>query len=131
MGINTGPLSAMMMPLESRREAILELALIADKRGYTAVFLPETWTFDTTVLLTEIAVRKLPTWKTGLKWLGVVLLGSVATGIPLVFGDQFFIAQVDSGNPWYNPVFGYAFPVFLVNILTLVWVWYKYHSRSR
>jgi alkanesulfonate monooxygenase SsuD/methylene tetrahydromethanopterin reductase-like flavin-dependent oxidoreductase (luciferase family) len=53
----TGPIATMMMPLENRREAILELALTAEKGGYDAVFLPETWTFDTTVLLAEIAVR--------------------------------------------------------------------------
>jgi alkanesulfonate monooxygenase SsuD/methylene tetrahydromethanopterin reductase-like flavin-dependent oxidoreductase (luciferase family) len=47
----------MLMPLENRREAILELALTAEKEGYEALFLPETWTFDITVLLSEIAVR--------------------------------------------------------------------------
>jgi len=79
------------------------------------------------------AIRKLPTWKTGLKWLGVVLLGSAATGIPLAFADQFIIAQVDSGNPWFNPVLGYALPVFLVYLGTLfiVWFWYKFQSRSK
>jgi alkanesulfonate monooxygenase SsuD/methylene tetrahydromethanopterin reductase-like flavin-dependent oxidoreductase (luciferase family) len=46
-----------MMPLENRREAILSLALKADDLGYDAIFLPETWGFDTTVLLSEIAVR--------------------------------------------------------------------------
>jgi alkanesulfonate monooxygenase SsuD/methylene tetrahydromethanopterin reductase-like flavin-dependent oxidoreductase (luciferase family) len=47
----------MLMPLENRREAILELALSADKKGYEALFLPETWAFDITVLLSEIAAR--------------------------------------------------------------------------
>ncbi|TES89554.1 MAG: LLM class flavin-dependent oxidoreductase, partial [Anaerolineales bacterium] len=50
-------LSIMMMPLENRREAILELALNADKLGFDAILLPETWAFNTTVLLSEIAVR--------------------------------------------------------------------------
>jgi alkanesulfonate monooxygenase SsuD/methylene tetrahydromethanopterin reductase-like flavin-dependent oxidoreductase (luciferase family) len=46
-----------MMPLETRHEAILHLALTADELGYEAVFLPETWSHDITVLLTEIAIR--------------------------------------------------------------------------
>ncbi len=45
------------MPLETRHEAILHLALTADELGYEAVFLPETCSYDITVLLAEIAVR--------------------------------------------------------------------------
>lgn len=51
------PLGVAMMPLENRRAAILNLALRADDLGYDAMLLPETWGFDTTVLLSEIAVR--------------------------------------------------------------------------
>jgi alkanesulfonate monooxygenase SsuD/methylene tetrahydromethanopterin reductase-like flavin-dependent oxidoreductase (luciferase family) len=51
------PLAVVMMPLETRHEAILHLALTADELGYEAVFLPETWSYDITVLLAEIAVR--------------------------------------------------------------------------
>ena len=50
-------LSIIIMPLENRREAILELAMNAEKQGFGAILLPETWAFDTTVLLSEIAVR--------------------------------------------------------------------------
>ncbi len=57
MSTNKQPLGVMMMPLENRRDAILELALTADKQNYDAVFLPESWAYDTTVLLSEIAVR--------------------------------------------------------------------------
>jgi alkanesulfonate monooxygenase SsuD/methylene tetrahydromethanopterin reductase-like flavin-dependent oxidoreductase (luciferase family) len=45
------------MPLENRREVILELATEADRLGYDGFFLPETWTYDMTVLLAEAAVR--------------------------------------------------------------------------
>ncbi len=51
------PLGVMMMPLENRREAILRLALTAEEQNYDALFLPETWAYDITVLLAEIAVR--------------------------------------------------------------------------
>ncbi len=47
----------MMMPLENRREAIMHLALTAEQHSYEAIFLPETWAYDTTVLLGEIAAR--------------------------------------------------------------------------
>ena len=45
------------MPLESRREVLLALATAADRLGYDGYFLPETWAYDTTVLLAEAAVK--------------------------------------------------------------------------
>ena len=51
------PLAVAMMPLETRREAILHLGVSADKLGYEAILLPETWSYNATVLLAEIAVR--------------------------------------------------------------------------
>jgi alkanesulfonate monooxygenase SsuD/methylene tetrahydromethanopterin reductase-like flavin-dependent oxidoreductase (luciferase family) len=51
------PLAVMLMPLENRRDAIMELALTAERQGYEALFLPETWALDVTVLLAEIAAR--------------------------------------------------------------------------
>jgi alkanesulfonate monooxygenase SsuD/methylene tetrahydromethanopterin reductase-like flavin-dependent oxidoreductase (luciferase family) len=46
-----------LMPLEHRRETILRLATGADRLGLDGVFLPETWSYDATVLLAEIAAR--------------------------------------------------------------------------
>jgi alkanesulfonate monooxygenase SsuD/methylene tetrahydromethanopterin reductase-like flavin-dependent oxidoreductase (luciferase family) len=45
------------MPLENRRQALLTLATSADRLGYDGYFLPETWAYDTTVLLAEAAVK--------------------------------------------------------------------------
>ena len=45
------------MPLENRREVIAELATSADRVGFDAFYLPETWAYDTTVLLAEAAVK--------------------------------------------------------------------------
>ena len=53
----TAPLAVSLMPLETRREAILRAATGADRLGYDGFFLPETWAHDTTVLLAEAAVR--------------------------------------------------------------------------
>ena len=45
------------MPLETRREAIIGLATDADRLGYHGFFMPETWAWDMTLLLTEAATR--------------------------------------------------------------------------
>jgi alkanesulfonate monooxygenase SsuD/methylene tetrahydromethanopterin reductase-like flavin-dependent oxidoreductase (luciferase family) len=45
------------MPLENRHEAFVTLATQADRLGYDGLFLPETWAYDTTVLLAEAAAR--------------------------------------------------------------------------
>ncbi|MCP5098452.1 MAG: hypothetical protein GY943_23115 [Chloroflexi bacterium] len=67
-----------------------------------------------------------------LTWLGTVLLGSVATGIPMVSADGFVIAQVNLGNPWFQPIVGYSFPVFVVNGLALIglWLWSRWQDRG-
>ncbi len=49
------PLAVAVMPLETRREAILHLAATADRLGYHTLFLPETWSHDVTVVLAEAA----------------------------------------------------------------------------
>ena len=46
-----------VMPLETRREAIVGLAVEGDRLGYDGFFLPETWAYDVTVLLAEAAAR--------------------------------------------------------------------------
>ena len=57
MNDGTRPLAVALMPLESRRDIILNLAMRADELGYEALFLPETWSHDVLVVLTEVAVR--------------------------------------------------------------------------
>jgi alkanesulfonate monooxygenase SsuD/methylene tetrahydromethanopterin reductase-like flavin-dependent oxidoreductase (luciferase family) len=46
-----------VMPLETRHDAIMDLAVEGDRLGYDGFFLPETWAYDITVLLAEAAVR--------------------------------------------------------------------------
>src|SRR4030095_5752720 len=46
-----------VMPLETRRDAIIGLATEGDRLGYDGFFLPETWAYDVTVLLAEAAAR--------------------------------------------------------------------------
>jgi alkanesulfonate monooxygenase SsuD/methylene tetrahydromethanopterin reductase-like flavin-dependent oxidoreductase (luciferase family) len=45
------------MPLDNRREALVAAAVEADRLGYDAFLLPETWALDVTVVLAEAAVK--------------------------------------------------------------------------
>jgi alkanesulfonate monooxygenase SsuD/methylene tetrahydromethanopterin reductase-like flavin-dependent oxidoreductase (luciferase family) len=45
------------MPLENRHAVFAGLATMADRLGYDAVLLPESWSYDMTVLLAEAAAR--------------------------------------------------------------------------
>jgi alkanesulfonate monooxygenase SsuD/methylene tetrahydromethanopterin reductase-like flavin-dependent oxidoreductase (luciferase family) len=51
------PLGVAVVPLETRREALVATALAADRLGYDAYLQNETWAFDATLLLAELAVR--------------------------------------------------------------------------
>ena len=50
-------LSVAVMPLENRRDQFVALGMLAEELGYDAVMLPETWAYDVTVLLAEIALK--------------------------------------------------------------------------
>src|SRR5437773_214398 len=45
------------MPLETRRDVLVSTAVAADRLGYDGYYLPETWAYDTTIVLAEAAVR--------------------------------------------------------------------------
>lgn len=64
-----------------------------------------------------LSLHELPTWRVRFTWLGTILLGSVATGLPMALLDPIIIAQVDAGNPWFQPVIGYSLPVFFTILL--------------
>ena len=55
MNGNGQTLGVSVVPMETRREAILHIATTADRLGYDAFFLPEAWAYDSTVLLAELA----------------------------------------------------------------------------
>lgn len=50
-------LSVAPMPLENRWDIIQHTALVADELGYDTFSLPETWAYDTTVLLSNLAAQ--------------------------------------------------------------------------
>ena len=104
---------------------------IATRLGVVKSFIeiPLALTFLACLLL---ALRELPIWRIRLMWLSTVLLGSVATGLLMAMADPFVIAQVDAGNPWFQPILGYSRPVFVVIILTLlgIWVWFRWQDKE-
>jgi len=77
-----------------------------------------------------IGLRELSTWRVRFSWLGTILLGGIATGLPMAMLDPFIIANVDAGRPWFRPVIGYSLPVFLTILITLfgVWVWARWQE---
>ena len=50
-------LAVSVMPLENRREQFEALATLGERLGYDAMLLPETWAYDVTIVLAEVAVK--------------------------------------------------------------------------
>ena len=75
---------------------------------------------------------ELPTWKIRFTWLGTILIGAVATALPMVLFDPFIITQVDAGSPWVQPILGYSLPVFITIVLTFIglWAWTRWQEGA-
>ena len=89
-----------VMPLENRREALVGLATAADRRGYDAFMLPETWTYDVTVLLAEAAVKTqritLGTCILGVWSRSAATLAMAARTLASISGGRFLLGLGDS-----------------------------------
>ncbi len=55
--MSRGRIAVSVMPLDNRREALVEVAVAADRLGYDAFCQTETWALDASVLLAEAALR--------------------------------------------------------------------------
>jgi hypothetical protein len=95
----------------------------------TAVEIPLAFAFAACL---AVGLRQLPSWRVRLAWLGTILLGSVITGVLMVLADPLIIAQVDAGSRWVQPIMGYSLPVFVVNGLALmaIWFWSRWQGRE-
>lgn len=51
------PVAVAAMPLETRQEILTHMATAAEHYGYDALFLPETWSHDVTVVLAHLATQ--------------------------------------------------------------------------
>lgn len=103
MGDETRPLAVSVMPLENRRETILHLATTADRLGYEAFFLPETWALDTTVLLAEVATRtsriRLGSGVLGVWGRSAATLAMAASTLHAISGGRFILGLGASTAP--------------------------------
>ena len=77
-----------------------------------------------------LALYWLIDWKTRLKWLGTVILGSVPMGLFIMSINGWVISQIDQENRLFQPMLGFALPVFVFNaaVLALLGLWYKHAS---
>ena len=51
------PIGVSVMPLDNRRDTLIGVAAVAERLGFGAYFLPETWAHDVTVLMAEASIR--------------------------------------------------------------------------
>ena len=72
-----------------------------------------------------LGVSALGDWRTRLKWLGGLLLGSLPAGVFLMYANILVFSQVNQGNPLFRPLLGFSLPVVVVNgaALLLLWIW--------
>jgi hypothetical protein len=75
------------------------------------------------LVVLALGLRAIPTWRSRLKWLGIILLGGIPTGIFLNFADAAVRAQINLGNPLFQPVLGFSLPVFVTGVLALLGLW--------
>jgi hypothetical protein len=59
-----------------------------------------------------LGLRELKTWQNGLRFIGALLPGMLATAGVMVLFDPLILAGVDAGNPLYQSVLGWSLPVF-------------------
>ncbi|HEY7363678.1 MAG TPA: LLM class flavin-dependent oxidoreductase [Methylomirabilota bacterium] len=57
MSVTPRGIGVSVMPLDNRREVLVAAAVEADRLGYDAFLLPETWALDVPVVLAEAAVK--------------------------------------------------------------------------
>jgi alkanesulfonate monooxygenase SsuD/methylene tetrahydromethanopterin reductase-like flavin-dependent oxidoreductase (luciferase family) len=84
-----------IMLLESRREAIIDLAIEGDRLGYDGFFMPEAWGYDMTVLLGEAAARTkrivLGTGVLGIWNRSAATIAMAATTLHAISGERFVL----------------------------------------
>jgi hypothetical protein len=90
--------------------------------------IPFTIIFVTALIL---GIWALGDWRTRLKWLGAIMLGSVLPGLFIVNANRIVLAQVNQGNPLFRPLLGWSLPVVFVNLIVCIflWVWWKQAVR--
>jgi hypothetical protein len=77
-----------------------------------------------------LEVLALGNWRTRVKWLGAVMVGSLPAGVFLVYATGLVISQVDRGNLLFQPVLGWSLPVLVVNLAAWLALWFWGRGRN-
>ncbi len=79
-----------------------------------------------------LALVWLGNWRTRLKWLGITLLGSLPVGLFIMSINGWVISQINQENRLFQPLLGFALPVFIFNmaVLALLGIWWKFASTQ-
>lgn len=95
MSFPSKQISVGFMPLETRREVTTFTANKANDLGYTAFGLPETGSYDTMLLLTEVALKtqqiKLMAGVLGIWGRSAAQIAMAATTLNIISGDRFIL----------------------------------------
>ncbi|MCZ7567009.1 MAG: LLM class flavin-dependent oxidoreductase [Ardenticatenaceae bacterium] len=95
MSTDSRPLGVNIMNLETRRDAILHLAIRADELGYEALSFPETWSYDAMLILTEISVRtqQIRPWATilGVWGRSAAQIAMASATLNMISGGRFML----------------------------------------
>jgi hypothetical protein len=77
-----------------------------------------------------LALYWLGDWRTRLKWLGITVLGSTSVGLFIMYINGWVISQINQENRFFQPLLGFALPVFIFNVAVLAFlgIWWKYGS---
>lgn len=92
--------------------------------------IPFTIIFVTALIL---GVWALGNWRTRLKWLGAIMLGSIPAGLFIMNANGIVLTQVNKGNPLFHPLLGWSLPVVFVNLIVciLLWIWWERTGRTK
>jgi hypothetical protein len=79
-----------------------------------------------------LGVLTLSDWRTRIKWLGAIMLGSVPSGLFLMKANGLILAQVNQGNPLFLPLLGWSLPVVAINVIVclVLWIWWKRANKN-
>jgi hypothetical protein len=88
--------------------------------------------FGLTFIITLVlGVWALGDWRTRLKWMGAIMVGSVPSGLFMIKANAIVLTQVNQGNPLFDPLLGWSLPVVIVDVIVciMVWIWWKWTNR--
>jgi alkanesulfonate monooxygenase SsuD/methylene tetrahydromethanopterin reductase-like flavin-dependent oxidoreductase (luciferase family) len=119
MSVTPRGIGVSVMPLDNRREVLVAAAVEADRLGYDAFLLPETWALDVPVVLAEAAVKTrrivLGTGIVGIWGRSAATLAMMAATLASLSSGRFVLglgastAQLAEGLhdvPWERPAGG-------------------------